>query len=206
MPTPNTPLAKIYLWRRGDGQVVKLGETGLFSKKSAGATVYLTDNPATARLWAKQLAAGRTPHRTPATPAHLSSPRAGSISEPVASGSSQASGHVAFPTNSDAGQKKVKSCEPEGLQDLTTWQPARSPGRGKTAGRALPLAYAVLGFPVNLCLWRVGKCIRRTFPTISSYDSSSLAGSRPAASSARHRSAVAGSCVTTSVTVPGACP
>jgi hypothetical protein len=62
MPTPNTPVAtKIYLWCRGDGTIVTLGETGPFSTKPAGAVVHLTNDPATAKRWAKQLAAGRTP-------------------------------------------------------------------------------------------------------------------------------------------------
>ena len=60
MPTPNTPGTRIYLWCRGDGDIVKLGETAPFSTKP-GAVFHLTEDPATARRWAKQLAAGRTP-------------------------------------------------------------------------------------------------------------------------------------------------
>ena len=38
-----------------------LGEAESFSTKPAGAVYHVTEDPATAKLWAKELAAGRTP-------------------------------------------------------------------------------------------------------------------------------------------------
>jgi len=40
---------------------VTLGEAESFSTKPAGAVYHVTEDPATAKLWAKELAAGRTP-------------------------------------------------------------------------------------------------------------------------------------------------
>ena len=62
MPAPNTPVASsIYVWCREDGESVILGEARPFSGKPAGAVVHVTEDRATAKLWAKELAAGRKP-------------------------------------------------------------------------------------------------------------------------------------------------
>jgi len=62
MPAPNVPLAtSIYLWSREDGESVMLGEARPLSSKRAGAVVHVTEDRATAKLWAKELAAGRAP-------------------------------------------------------------------------------------------------------------------------------------------------
>ena len=52
--------ASIYVCSREDGESVILGEVR-FSGKPAGAVSHVTEDRATAKLWAKELAAGRTP-------------------------------------------------------------------------------------------------------------------------------------------------
>jgi hypothetical protein len=51
----------MYLWSREDGGLVTLGEVRSFSNGPGGGILNVTEDRATAKLWAEKLAAGRTP-------------------------------------------------------------------------------------------------------------------------------------------------
>lgn len=61
MPARKNRGVSVYLWSREDGELVTLGEVRSFSSGPGGGIFHFTEDRATAKLWAEELAAGRTP-------------------------------------------------------------------------------------------------------------------------------------------------
>ena len=62
MPAANSSFgASYYIWSPEEGESVTLGEVRLYSSEPRGAVYHVTESRATAKLWARELAAGRTP-------------------------------------------------------------------------------------------------------------------------------------------------
>jgi hypothetical protein len=62
MPAAKTSrVASVYIWSPEEGKSVTLGEVRSYSSKPAGAVHHVTESHATAKLWARELAAGRIP-------------------------------------------------------------------------------------------------------------------------------------------------
>jgi hypothetical protein len=62
MPTANPNVVAIfYLWSREDDEDVILGQVRSHSNGPGGAIFHVTEDRATAKLWARELAAGRVP-------------------------------------------------------------------------------------------------------------------------------------------------
>ena len=53
--------ASYYIWSPEEGESVTLGEVRLYSSEPRGSVYHVTESRATAKLWARELAAGRTP-------------------------------------------------------------------------------------------------------------------------------------------------
>ncbi len=61
MPSRKNRVASVYLWSRAEGEIVTLGEVRSFSSGPGGGIFHVTEDRASAKLWAEELAAGRTP-------------------------------------------------------------------------------------------------------------------------------------------------
>lgn len=61
MPTRKGRVVSMYLWSRAEGELVTLGEVRSCSNGPGGGIFHVTEDRATAKRWAEELAAGRTP-------------------------------------------------------------------------------------------------------------------------------------------------
>jgi hypothetical protein len=61
MPARKGRIVSVYLWSREDGELVTLGEVRSFSNDPYGGVFHVTEDRATAKVWAEALASGRTP-------------------------------------------------------------------------------------------------------------------------------------------------
>ena len=61
MPARRNRVVSMYLWSREDGEIVTLGEVRSFSSGPGGGILHVTEDRATAKLWAEALVAGRIP-------------------------------------------------------------------------------------------------------------------------------------------------
>jgi len=61
MPARKGRIVSAYLWSREDGELVTLGEVRSFANGPYGGIFHVTEDRAIAKVWAKELASGRTP-------------------------------------------------------------------------------------------------------------------------------------------------